>query len=205
MCVCSPHMCDCINLCWQPEPTSPVVSPQQSPPTSPHSWRKHKRQLSGGNADRQPVVSAAGAVWTQFREQQAGKVINWCDVWKRSKMNPLGDGHCPDCRSCVSSTEPVTADEPKSCDVISVHVVYTCVLWNATFASSPCLSSSSAWRGNVVVSLTASSQSGELGELHSRHPPVQHAPSSTPLISPGRVKLVNVWLLGLDKLTDCSW
>ncbi|KAK1889348.1 RalBP1-associated Eps domain containing protein 1 [Dissostichus eleginoides] len=46
----------------QPEPTSPVVSPHQSPPTSPQSWRKHKRQASGGNADRQPVVAPAGAV-----------------------------------------------------------------------------------------------------------------------------------------------
>ncbi|XP_047430147.1 ralBP1-associated Eps domain-containing protein 1 isoform X2 [Mugil cephalus] len=44
----------------QPEPTSPVVSPHQSPPTSPPSWRKHKRQHSGGNAERQPVVAAAG-------------------------------------------------------------------------------------------------------------------------------------------------
>uniref|UniRef100_A0A4W5NNJ1 RALBP1 associated Eps domain containing 1 n=1 Tax=Hucho hucho TaxID=62062 RepID=A0A4W5NNJ1_9TELE len=54
----------------QPDPTSPVVSPHQSPPTSPH-WRKHKRQASGGNVERQPVV-LAGAVWTPFREAQAG-------------------------------------------------------------------------------------------------------------------------------------
>ncbi|XP_047244858.1 ralBP1-associated Eps domain-containing protein 1 isoform X2 [Girardinichthys multiradiatus] len=58
----------------QPEPTSPVISPHQSPPTSPHSWRKHKRQHSGGNADRQQVVAATGAVWTQFREPQTGPV-----------------------------------------------------------------------------------------------------------------------------------
>ncbi|XP_041831728.1 ralBP1-associated Eps domain-containing protein 1 isoform X3 [Melanotaenia boesemani] len=58
----------------QPEPTSPVVSPHQSPPTSPPTWRKHKRQHSGGNIDRQPAVAAAGAVWTQFREQQTGPV-----------------------------------------------------------------------------------------------------------------------------------
>ncbi|XP_031717412.1 ralBP1-associated Eps domain-containing protein 1 isoform X2 [Anarrhichthys ocellatus] len=58
----------------QPEPTSPVVSPHQSPPTSPHSWRKHKRQPSGGNADRQTAVAPAGAVWTHFREPQAGPV-----------------------------------------------------------------------------------------------------------------------------------
>lgn len=68
-------------MCCQPEPTSPVVSPHQSPPTSPHSWRKHKRQHSGGNADRQPVVAAAGAgagaVWTQFREPQAGNIHSY--------------------------------------------------------------------------------------------------------------------------------
>ncbi|XP_071764799.1 ralBP1-associated Eps domain-containing protein 1 isoform X2 [Centroberyx gerrardi] len=58
----------------QPDSTSPVVSPHQSPPTSPHSWRKHKRQPSGGNADRQPAVAATGAVWTQFREAQTGPV-----------------------------------------------------------------------------------------------------------------------------------
>lgn len=64
---------DFVFLCiCQPEATSPVVSPQQSPPTSPHSWRKHKRQHSGGNTDRQPVVTAAGAAWTQFREPQTG-------------------------------------------------------------------------------------------------------------------------------------
>ncbi|KAM4529734.1 ralBP1-associated Eps domain-containing protein 1 isoform 3-T3 [Fundulus diaphanus] len=58
----------------QPEPTSPVISPHQSPPASPHSWRKHKRAHSGGNADRQQVVAATGAVWTHFREPQTGPV-----------------------------------------------------------------------------------------------------------------------------------
>uniref|UniRef100_A0A3P8Z663 RALBP1 associated Eps domain containing 1 n=1 Tax=Esox lucius TaxID=8010 RepID=A0A3P8Z663_ESOLU len=55
----------------QPDTTSPVVSPHQSPPTSPHAWRKHKRQASGGNLERPPVV-VAGAVWTPFREAQSG-------------------------------------------------------------------------------------------------------------------------------------
>nr|XP_023652889.1 ralBP1-associated Eps domain-containing protein 1 isoform X3 [Paramormyrops kingsleyae] len=31
-----------------PDTTSPVGSPTQSPPTSPHTWRKHQRQASGG-------------------------------------------------------------------------------------------------------------------------------------------------------------
>ncbi|KAM6965482.1 ralBP1-associated Eps domain-containing protein 1 [Aplochiton taeniatus] len=55
----------------QPDSTSPVVSPSQSPPSSPHSWRKHQRQPSGGNAERPPV---GGAVWTPFREAQSGPV-----------------------------------------------------------------------------------------------------------------------------------
>uniref|UniRef100_A0A4W5R284 RALBP1 associated Eps domain containing 1 n=1 Tax=Hucho hucho TaxID=62062 RepID=A0A4W5R284_9TELE len=55
----------------QPDTTSPVVSPHHSPPTSPHAWRKHKRQASGGNVERPPVV-VAGAVWTPFRESQSG-------------------------------------------------------------------------------------------------------------------------------------
>uniref|UniRef100_A0A8C9RZA4 RALBP1 associated Eps domain containing 1 n=1 Tax=Scleropages formosus TaxID=113540 RepID=A0A8C9RZA4_SCLFO len=55
-----------------PDTTSPVVSPSQSPPTSPHSWRKHKRQASGGNSERPPVV--AGAVWTPFGETQSAPV-----------------------------------------------------------------------------------------------------------------------------------
>ncbi|TRY88926.1 hypothetical protein DNTS_008499 [Danionella cerebrum] len=52
----------------QPDTTSPVVSPHQSPPTSPHVWRKHKRQASGGNVERQPSVP--GVIWPTFREQQ---------------------------------------------------------------------------------------------------------------------------------------
>lgn len=52
-----------------------MVSPHQSPPTSPPSWRKHKRQHSGGNVDRQPVVSTAAVAWTQFRETQTGNAL----------------------------------------------------------------------------------------------------------------------------------
>uniref|UniRef100_A0A3Q3WXY0 Uncharacterized protein n=1 Tax=Mola mola TaxID=94237 RepID=A0A3Q3WXY0_MOLML len=87
-----------------PEPTSPVVSPHQSPPTSPHSWRKHKRQHSGGNADRQPVVAAPGVVWTQFREPQAG-------MWSSHSPPP------PSQESWVS----FTADTPPSSTLPAVH------------------------------------------------------------------------------------
>ncbi|XP_064412109.1 ralBP1-associated Eps domain-containing protein 1 isoform X2 [Latimeria chalumnae] len=56
----------------QQESTSPVVSPHQSPPTSPHSWRKHKRHPSGGNTERPPA--GPGTMWTPFGETQSGSV-----------------------------------------------------------------------------------------------------------------------------------
>ncbi|KAG8444411.1 hypothetical protein GDO86_009555 [Hymenochirus boettgeri] len=50
----------------QQESTSPVVSPQQSPPTSPHSWKKHSRHASGGNNDRPVTGSSSGdGVWSE--------------------------------------------------------------------------------------------------------------------------------------------
>ncbi|XP_049445828.1 ralBP1-associated Eps domain-containing protein 1 isoform X1 [Epinephelus fuscoguttatus] len=94
----------------QPEPTSPVVSPHQSPPTSPHSWRKHKRQPSGGNADRQPVVAPTTAVWTQFREPQAGPVPGE-GMWPSHSPPPPGQ------ESWVS----FTADTPPSSAIPGMH------------------------------------------------------------------------------------
>lgn len=98
----------------QPEPTSPVVSPHQSPPTSPPSWRKHKRQPSGGNADRQPAVvaaaAAAGGVWTHFRDPQAGQVPSE-GMWP-SHSPPL-----PSQESWVS----FTADTPPSSTLPAMH------------------------------------------------------------------------------------
>ncbi|XP_072878636.1 ralBP1-associated Eps domain-containing protein 1 isoform X8 [Chlorocebus sabaeus] len=52
------------------EPASPVVSPQQSPPTSPHTWRKHSRHPSGGNSDR--PLAGPGPFWSPFGEAQSG-------------------------------------------------------------------------------------------------------------------------------------
>ncbi|XP_075718544.1 ralBP1-associated Eps domain-containing protein 1 isoform X4 [Rhinoderma darwinii] len=54
----------------QQESTSPVVSPQQSPPSSPHSWRKHSRHASGGNNER--AVTGSGPFWTPYNETQTG-------------------------------------------------------------------------------------------------------------------------------------
>uniref|UniRef100_A0A3B4YIQ6 RALBP1 associated Eps domain containing 1 n=1 Tax=Seriola lalandi dorsalis TaxID=1841481 RepID=A0A3B4YIQ6_SERLL len=93
-----------------PEPTSPVVSPHQSPPSSPPSWRKHKRQHSGGNADRQPVVAATGAVWTQFREPQTGQVSG-DGMWLSHSPPPPGQ------ESWVS----FTADTPPSSTLPAMH------------------------------------------------------------------------------------
>ncbi|KAM6914912.1 ralBP1-associated Eps domain-containing protein 1 [Xenentodon cancila] len=94
----------------QPEPTSPVVSPHQSPPTSPPSWRKHKRQHSGGNTDRQPMVPGTGAVWTQFREPQTGPVSGE-GMWASHSPPPAGQ------ESWVS----FTADTPPSSTVPTMH------------------------------------------------------------------------------------
>ncbi|KAM7172540.1 ralBP1-associated Eps domain-containing protein 1 isoform 12-T12 [Macrochelys suwanniensis] len=52
----------------QQESTSPVVSPQQSPPTSPHTWRKHNRHPSGGNNER--PLAGPGPFWAPFSEAQ---------------------------------------------------------------------------------------------------------------------------------------
>uniref|UniRef100_A0A8C1GLL1 RALBP1 associated Eps domain containing 1 n=1 Tax=Cyprinus carpio TaxID=7962 RepID=A0A8C1GLL1_CYPCA len=84
----------------QPETTSPVVSPHQSPPTSPHAWRKHKRQASGGNVDRQPSVP--GVVWPPFREAQPGPVTG-DGMWSAHSPPPVQE-------SWVSFT-----DTPPSC------------------------------------------------------------------------------------------
>ncbi|XP_071469089.1 ralBP1-associated Eps domain-containing protein 1 isoform X6 [Marmota flaviventris] len=54
----------------QQEPASPVVSPQQSPPTSPHTWRKHNRHSSGGNNER--PLAGPGPFWSPFGEAQSG-------------------------------------------------------------------------------------------------------------------------------------
>ncbi|KAM5263197.1 ralBP1-associated Eps domain-containing protein 1 isoform 4-T4 [Ctenodactylus gundi] len=54
----------------QQEPASPVVSPQQSPPTSPHTWRKHNRHPSGGNSER--PFAGPGSLWSPFGDAQSG-------------------------------------------------------------------------------------------------------------------------------------
>ncbi|XP_047244857.1 ralBP1-associated Eps domain-containing protein 1 isoform X1 [Girardinichthys multiradiatus] len=95
----------------QPEPTSPVISPHQSPPTSPHSWRKHKRQHSGGNADRQQVVAATGAVWTQFREPQTGPVTG----------DGMWSSHSPPPPPSQESWVSFTADTPPSSTLPAMH------------------------------------------------------------------------------------
>ncbi|XP_043923959.1 ralBP1-associated Eps domain-containing protein 1 [Protopterus annectens] len=54
----------------QQDSTSPVMSPHQSPPTSPQAWRKHHRHSSGGNAEKPPTVT--GPSWAPFAESQLG-------------------------------------------------------------------------------------------------------------------------------------
>ncbi|XP_072499557.1 ralBP1-associated Eps domain-containing protein 1 isoform X6 [Notamacropus eugenii] len=67
----------------QQESTSPVVSPQQSPPTSPHSWRKHNRHPSGGNNER--PLTGPGPFWSPFSEAQTSS----------STGDAMWSGHSP--------------------------------------------------------------------------------------------------------------
>ncbi|XP_074043798.1 ralBP1-associated Eps domain-containing protein 1 isoform X3 [Macrotis lagotis] len=67
----------------QQESTSPVVSPQQSPPTSPHTWRKHNRHPSGGNNER--PLAGPGPFWSPFSEAQTGS----------SAGDAMWSGHSP--------------------------------------------------------------------------------------------------------------
>uniref|UniRef100_A0A4W4GJP1 RALBP1 associated Eps domain containing 1 n=1 Tax=Electrophorus electricus TaxID=8005 RepID=A0A4W4GJP1_ELEEL len=90
----------------QPDTTSPVVSPHQSPPTSPHAWRKHKRQASGGAVDRPPAV--AGAAWPPFREAQPG-THSGDGMWASHSPPPVQE-------SWVSFT-----DTPPSSTLPAVH------------------------------------------------------------------------------------
>ncbi|XP_070788777.1 ralBP1-associated Eps domain-containing protein 1 isoform X1 [Pituophis catenifer annectens] len=70
----------------QQESTSPVVSPQQSPPTSPHSWRKHSRHSSGGNNERS--VAGPGPFWAPFNEAQSGSCNSGDSVWSGHSPPP---------------------------------------------------------------------------------------------------------------------
>uniref|UniRef100_A0A673LXY6 RalBP1-associated Eps domain-containing protein 1-like n=1 Tax=Sinocyclocheilus rhinocerous TaxID=307959 RepID=A0A673LXY6_9TELE len=88
----------------QPDTTSPLVSPHQSPPTSPHAWRKHKRQASGGNVDRQPSVP--GVVWPPFREAQPGPVTG-DGMWSAHSPPPVQESWVSFTDTPPSSTLPM--------------------------------------------------------------------------------------------------
>ncbi|RMC12853.1 hypothetical protein DUI87_10378 [Hirundo rustica rustica] len=88
----------------QQESTSPVVSPQQSPPSSPHTWRKHNRHPSGGNNER--PLAGPGPVWAPFSEVQPDQyykliLIPVQDVFEKPKpgsstsSDPIWSGHSP--------------------------------------------------------------------------------------------------------------
>uniref|UniRef100_A0A672S7W6 RalBP1-associated Eps domain-containing protein 1-like n=1 Tax=Sinocyclocheilus grahami TaxID=75366 RepID=A0A672S7W6_SINGR len=97
----------------EPDTTSPVVSPHQSPPTSPHAWRKHKRQASGGNVDRQPSVP--GVVWPPFREAQPGPVTG-DGMWSAHSPPPVQESWVSFTDTPPSSTLPM---HPPSAQVIT--------------------------------------------------------------------------------------
>uniref|UniRef100_A0A8C1QY94 RALBP1 associated Eps domain containing 1 n=1 Tax=Cyprinus carpio TaxID=7962 RepID=A0A8C1QY94_CYPCA len=104
----------CVPSVWlEPDTTSPVVSPHQSPPTSPHAWRKHKRQASGGNVDRQPSVP--GVVWPPFREAQPGPVTGE-GMWSAHSPPPVQESWVSFTDTPPSSTLPM---HPPSAQVIT--------------------------------------------------------------------------------------
>uniref|UniRef100_A0A8D0H334 RALBP1 associated Eps domain containing 1 n=1 Tax=Sphenodon punctatus TaxID=8508 RepID=A0A8D0H334_SPHPU len=70
----------------QQESTSPVVSPQQSPPTSPRTWRKHNRHPSGGNNER--PLAGPGPFWAPFNEAQPGSSAAGDPVWSGHSPPP---------------------------------------------------------------------------------------------------------------------
>ncbi|XP_072265085.1 ralBP1-associated Eps domain-containing protein 1 isoform X4 [Pyxicephalus adspersus] len=90
----------------QQESTSPVVSPQQSPPSSPNSWRKHIRHASGGNSER--PVTVAGPFWPSYNEAQA--------------VGSTGEGAWPAHSPLPHQENWVSfADTPPSSTLLSMH------------------------------------------------------------------------------------
>ncbi|XP_008820253.1 ralBP1-associated Eps domain-containing protein 1 isoform X5 [Nannospalax galili] len=90
----------------QQEPASPVVSPQQSPPTSPHTWRKHNRHPSGGNGER--PLAGPGPFWSPFADSQSGSAAGDA-VW-------AGHSPPPPQENWVSF-----ADTPPTSTLLSMH------------------------------------------------------------------------------------
>ncbi|XP_068087781.1 ralBP1-associated Eps domain-containing protein 1 isoform X2 [Hyperolius riggenbachi] len=90
----------------QQESTSPVASPQQSPPSSPHSWRKHVRHASGGNGER--PVTASGPFWPPYSEAQT--------------VGSSGEGVWPAHSPLPHQENWVSfADTPPSSSLLSMH------------------------------------------------------------------------------------
>uniref|UniRef100_A0AAR2JA08 RALBP1 associated Eps domain containing 1 n=1 Tax=Pygocentrus nattereri TaxID=42514 RepID=A0AAR2JA08_PYGNA len=110
----------------QPDTTSPVVSPHQSPPTSPHTWRKHKRQASGGAVEQQPAV--ARAVWPPFREAQSGPVTG-DGLWSAHSPPPVQE-------SWVSFTDTPPSSTLPAMHPSSAQVQYTTVRTVASAATT---------------------------------------------------------------------
>ncbi|XP_030882161.1 ralBP1-associated Eps domain-containing protein 1 isoform X7 [Leptonychotes weddellii] len=90
----------------QQEPASPVVSPQQSPPTSPHTWRKHSRHPSGGNSER--PLTGPGPFWSPFGEAQSGS----------SAGDAVWSGHSP---PPPQETWVSFADTPPTSTLLTMH------------------------------------------------------------------------------------
>ncbi|XP_059033402.1 ralBP1-associated Eps domain-containing protein 1 isoform X2 [Mustela lutreola] len=92
----------------QQEPASPVVSPQQSPPTSPHTWRKHSRHPSGGNSER--PLAGPGPFWSPFGEAQSGSAA----------ADAVWSGHSPP-PPPPQETWVSFADTPPTSTLLTMH------------------------------------------------------------------------------------
>ncbi|CAD7684458.1 unnamed protein product [Nyctereutes procyonoides] len=90
----------------QQEPASPIVSPQQSPPTSPHTWRKHSHHPSGGNSER--PLAGPGPFWSPFGEAQSGS----------SAGDAVWSGHSP---PPPQETWVSFADTPPTSTLLTMH------------------------------------------------------------------------------------
>ncbi|XP_022359520.1 ralBP1-associated Eps domain-containing protein 1 isoform X6 [Enhydra lutris kenyoni] len=92
----------------QQEPASPVVSPQQSPPNSPHTWRKHSRHPSGGNSER--PLAGPGPFWSPFGEAQSGSAA----------ADAVWSGHSPP-PPPPQETWVSFADTPPTSTLLTMH------------------------------------------------------------------------------------
>ena len=101
-----PWYCPASCICRSAGTCVPRISPQQSPPTSPRTWRKQNRHPSGGKSER--PLAEPGPFWTPFGEAQSGSSAGDA-VW-------LGHSPPPPQENWVSF-----ADIPPTSTLLTMH------------------------------------------------------------------------------------